>query len=131
MAAFYYGSDSPINEETGEEYTTEELIAIGRAERAEMAREEMAQMDADDQAWDDQAMAEVNAQNEVEGREFYTLADLIHAVSGDDVNGMKTTTYRSWAEDLIDTTENEDRKVFYRTGNLTGTLAEYEAWYTR
>jgi hypothetical protein len=109
MAAFYFGSDTVINEETGQEYTTEELIAIGQAEMAKMDADDQAW---DDQAWDDQAMAEVNAQNEVEGREFYTLADLIHAVSGEDTAAMKTTTYRSWAEDLIDTTENEDLPSF-------------------
>jgi len=130
MAAFYFGSDVAVDEETGRELTRAELIAIGKAERAAMAREDL-EMAAADQAWDDLAMAEALADREVENREMYTMADLIHEVSGEDVNGMKSTTYRSYCEDLVDTTDAEDRKHYYKTGYLIGTLAEYQAWYAR
>jgi hypothetical protein len=130
MAAFYFGSDTAIDEETGQELSTQELIAEGRRVRAEMARED-AEMAAMDQAWDDLAEVEALADREVEDRAAYGLAELIHEVSGEDVNGMKARTYRSWCEEVVGDTDQGDRDHYYRTGLMVGTVAEFARFYAR
>jgi hypothetical protein len=130
MAAFYFGSDTAIDWETGRELTRAELIAEGKRARAEMAREDM-EMAAMDQAWDDLAEVEALADREVENRAAYGLANLVHEVSGEDVNGMKSLTYRSWAEEIIDGTDAEDRAVYFSSGLMVGTVAEFAAFFAR
>jgi hypothetical protein len=89
------------------------------------------QMALEDQAWDDLAEVEALADREVEDRAAYGLAELIHEVSGEDVNGMKARTYRSWCEEVVGDTDQGDRDHYYRTGLMVGTVAEFARFYAR
>lgn len=129
MAAFYFGSDTVINEETGEEYTTEELIAIGKEEMAKIDAEMFAAMEENEEKMADTeaVWGETNDLlcEEVgysPSQEVRTTADLIAAVSGEDINGIDGIAYRQLCEELMNTTMMQDREVFYRTGEMVGTV---------
>lgn len=55
-------------------------------------------------------------------QEVRTMADLIAAVSGEDINGIDGIAYRQLCEELMNTTMMQDREVFYRTGEMVGTV---------
>jgi hypothetical protein len=133
MAAFYFGSDTAIDWETGEEMTTEELIAEGRRVRAEIDAEMAAAMAENeekmadtDAAWDALAEVEALADREVEDRAAYGLAELVGYMTGEDVNSLSARQYKRFCDEVIDGTMAQDREHYYRTGAPLGTVRPWE-----
>jgi hypothetical protein len=86
-------------------------------------------IDAGMRAHDAAIDAEMGAAMEEAEEEIRSLSALVHAVTGEDVNGMKGTTYKYLCDAMIDDTEEADRYHFYTTGLMVGTVATLATQY--
>ena len=51
-------------------------------------------------------------------KQYRTIADLVHEISNEDVNGMGSREYALWCKEVETVTTPEERHHFYMTGDL-------------